>query len=303
MSETSNNLNKNDILKKITSKYIIIRIFENLKQIKLLDIIHYNKKYQELMNIKLKDYKNEFLNIEIEVIPKENTYGQFINFYNKNIHIYFNDNNEEINRKEITEDDKATKIKIILNYKIKSLSKLFYSCRCIKKINFIKFKRGDIKSMSYMFSGCASLIKLNLSNFNTNNVKDMSYMFNNCLLLEELNLSNFNTNNVINMSSMFSWCSSLKELNLSSFNTNNVTNMSHMFSDCSSLIELNLSNFNTNKVTNMSRMFSWCWSLEELNLSNFNTNNVTNMSYMLCECSSLISLICTDNSILKIYDK
>ena len=70
MAEINNNLNKNNILKKIKSKYIVMRIFENLKQIKLLDIIHYNKKYQKLMNIKLKDYKNEFLNIEIEVIPK-----------------------------------------------------------------------------------------------------------------------------------------------------------------------------------------------------------------------------------------
>ena len=65
MAEINNNLNKNNILKKIKSKYIVMRIFENLKQNKLLDIIHYNKKYQKLMNIKLKDYKNEFLNIEI----------------------------------------------------------------------------------------------------------------------------------------------------------------------------------------------------------------------------------------------
>ncbi len=110
MTEANNNFNKNDILKKIRSKYIIMRIFENLKQIKLLDIIHYNKKYQKLMNIKLKDYKNEFLNIEIEIIPKENTYGKFINLSSKNIHIYFNDNNEDIKTKEITEYDKVSKI-------------------------------------------------------------------------------------------------------------------------------------------------------------------------------------------------
>jgi len=44
--------------------------------------------HKKLMNIKLKDYKNEFLNIEIEIIPKENIYGQFINHLNKNINIY-----------------------------------------------------------------------------------------------------------------------------------------------------------------------------------------------------------------------
>ena len=175
MAEIKNNFNKNDILKKIKSKYIVMRIFENLKQIKLFDIIHYNKKYQKLMNIKLKDYKNEFLSIEIEVIPKENEYGKFINLNKKSVLIYFNDNNEEIKKREITKDDKVSKIKIILNHKIKSLSKLFYYCRCIKIINFIKFKRDDIKDMSYMFYGCSSLEELNLSNFNTNNRRIKSF--------------------------------------------------------------------------------------------------------------------------------
>ena len=238
MAEANNNFNINDILKKIRSKYIIMRIFENLKQIKLLDIIHYNKKCQKLMNIKLKDYKYEFLNIEIEVIPKENKYGQFINFLNENIHIYFNDDNEEIKKKEITKDDKVTKIKIILNQKIISLSQLFYHCECIKKINFIKFKRDDIKDMSYMFSGCSSLKELNLSNFNTNNVIDMSNMFSWCLSLKTLNLSNFNTNNVIDMSYMFSCCSSLEELNLSNFNTNKLKYINNIFLACFSLISL-----------------------------------------------------------------
>ena len=224
MAEKRNDCNKNDKLIKIKSKYIVIKIFENLNQHKLLDIIHYNKKYQKMMKKKFKDYKYESFKIVIEIIPKENLYGKFINI-SKDIYIYFNDNQEEIKRKIINKDDNVTKIKIIINHKVKSLSKLFYNCKCIKKINFIKFYRDDI----------------------------------------------------INMSDMFCGCSSLKELNFSNFNTNNVINMSHMFYECS--------------------------SLEELNLSNFNTNNVTNMSYMLCECSSLISLICTDNSILKIYVK
>ena len=263
MAEINNNLNKNYILKKIKSKYIVMRIFENLKQIKLLYIIHYNKKYQKLMNIKLKDYKNEFLNIEIEIIPKENLYGQFINHNNKGLHIYFNDNKEEIKRRKLFKDDKVTKIKIIINHKIKSLSRLFSHCKCIKKINFIKFKRDDIKDMSYYFFGCSSLKELNLSNFNTDNLTDISYMFYGCSQLKELNLTNFNTNKVINMSFMFYKCSSLEKLNLSNFNTNNVTDMKCMFYECSSLKELNFSNFNTNNVTDMIYMFYKCSSLKE----------------------------------------
>ena len=95
MAEVNNNFNNKDILKKITSKFFVIRIFGHLKQNKLLYLIHFNKKYQKLMDINIKDYKNEFLKIEIEIIPKENTYGKFIDISNKNIQsnylIYFNE--------------------------------------------------------------------------------------------------------------------------------------------------------------------------------------------------------------------
>ena len=105
---------------------------------------------------------------------------------------------------------KWQKIKIIIDYQVKSFSKLFENCD-IKYINFKKFYR--------------------------NNVIDMGNMFSECYSLKELNLSNFNTNNVTNMNSMFSGCSSLKELNLSNFNTNNVTNMVGMFLGCSEQIK------------------------------------------------------------------
>ena len=224
MAKTSNKFNGNNMLIKIRSKYILIKIFENLKENKLLNIIHYNKKYQKLMNKNIKDYEKEFSKIEIEIIPKKNEFGKFVNIFNKSINIYFNDNNEEIKKNQIAKNDKVTKIKIIINHKIKSLSKLFQDCQCIQIINFIKFKRNNITNISNMFSFCSSLKEL-------------------------LNLTNFNTNNVTNMNSMFSCCSSLKELNPISFNTVNVTNMKCVFYDCSSLKELNLSNFNTNKVT------------------------------------------------------
>ena len=125
MAEIKDNFNKNNMLKKIRSKYIVKRIFDNLKQNKLLNIIHYNKEYQKLMKIKLKDYINEFLKIEIEIIPKENEYGKFISSI-VNAQIYFNDNEKEIKKKKITKKDNVTKIKIVLNHKIKSLSRLFY---------------------------------------------------------------------------------------------------------------------------------------------------------------------------------
>ena len=271
---------KNNNLNKIRSKYIVMKIFDNLNQNRLLNIIHYSKKYQKLKNINLLFYKNEFLKIEIEIIPKENTFGQFINIpkknTRKNIHIYFNDNEKEIENESITKDDNVSKIIIIINSKTKSLSEFFYNCKCIKKMNFIKYNRDDIKDMRYMFGYCSSLEEINLSKFNTNNVINMKGMFECCSLLKEINLSNFNTNNVINMSYMFFGCSSLKELNLSKFNTNNVINMSYMFYGCSSLKKLNISDFNS---------------------------SAANISWMLNCCSANLSLICKDKLIKKEYEK
>ena len=273
MDERNNNTN---ILSKIRCKYIIIKIFDNIKKRKLLNVINYNKKYQKLMKIKLNDYKKQFSKIEIEIIAKENINGDFINkkYKNKsNIYIYYNYNKGETIFKRNNSFDKERKIKIIIKYKIKSLSGLFEDCMNIKKINFIKFNNYEIKDMSRMFYGCSSLEEINFSNFNTNNVTDMSYMFYFCFSLKKLNLSNFNTNNVTNMNCLFSFCSSLKELNLSNFNTNNVTKMDYMFYSCS--------------------------SLKKINLSNFKINNPNYMSHLFTGCSSKLSLICTNNLIKK----
>ena len=152
----------------------------------------------------------------------------------KYFHIYFDDNKEEVKRKyysELNNRDEVSKIKIIIDYQVKSFQDLFKYCGSVESINFKK-----------------SFKEINLSNFNTDNVTDMSLMFYNCSSLKELNLSKFNTNKVTDMYCMFNGCKSLKELNLSNFNTNNVKNMSKMFSFCSdelkSKIRSKYKNFN-----------------------------------------------------------
>ena len=105
----------------------------------------------------------------------------------KYYHIYFNDNKEEIKRNDLNKNDNVSKIKIIIDYQVKSFEKLFYNCSCITSIYFKKFYRINITNMSFMFFNCLSLKELNLSNFNTNNVTKMSYMFYNCSSLKELN--------------------------------------------------------------------------------------------------------------------
>ena len=219
----------NPIIEKIKSRYILSKIYDKMQKKKKLVIVKYNKRIQNRLNLSIQDYK-EYCEIEIEIIPTKNQYGKFINI-NENdklyYHIYFNDNKEEIkNVYEIKKKDKVTKIKIIIDYQVKSFKKLFLNCRCIESINFLKYYRINITDMREMFSGCSSLKEINLTNFNTNNVTSMSGMFSGCSSLNEINLTNFNTNNVTDMSFMFSGCLSLKKLNLSNFDTSNVTNMS-----------------------------------------------------------------------------
>ena len=236
-----NIINKKDIHKensliKIRSKYILKQIFDNLKQIKLLQMIRYNKNIKNKLNINKNHYFIEYSKVIVELFPMEHQFGNFINIndkYKSHYHIYFNDNNEEREKYSIESNENVSKINIIIDLEVKSLSKLFKNCECLGIINFIRFNRTDFKDMSNMFNGCKTLKKINLSKFNTNNVSNMGGMFNECSSLVELDLSNFNTINAKNMNRMFRKCSSLYELNISNFNTNNVTDMGQMFYSCS----------------------------------------------------------------------
>ena len=258
------------ITSKIRSKYILLLILSNLMKKKSLDIIKYNNNIKERVNISIKDYK-EYLEIyspiEIELEPVDNEYGKFININKENekyFHIYFNNKKEEIKRNFLKKNELIyNKIKIIIDYQVKSFEELFYNCECIKYINFKKFYRNNIDNMGYMFDGCFSLREINLSNFNTSNVTNMKFMFGGCTSLKEINLSNFNTDKVTNMEGMFNACFSLKKfIFLKKLNTKNVTSMRCMFAGCSALKELDLSNFDTNNVANMRYMFYNCPSLK-----------------------------------------
>ena len=277
----------------IKNKYLIQEIINYLDKKRALKIINYNKKIQNRLDTNIENYKNFsaiYTNIELEMIPIKNKFGTFDCFKNKSeyIHIYFNNNKEEINKDKLAMDDKINIIKVIIDYQVKSFNKLFESCDFIESITFTRFYRNNITDMSYMFYKCSSLKNINFSNFNTDNVTNMSYMFYECKKLNKLDLSNFNTENVINMKDMFSYCFLLKEIKLSNFNTKNVTNMEEMFYCCEKLKYISVNNFNTNNVKYMTRMFYGCESLKDLDLSNFDINNVSSMWCMFSFCSDKI---------------
>ena len=243
MPKASKSINKRDTIFKIRSKYILRQIFENIHKKRKLDIVRFNKNIQKSLDVELNDYKIEYSKIEIEIIPREYKYGKFINILNKKnepyYHIFFNDEKEEIKSNKINRDEifhdglKVDKMRIVIDHKIKSLFQLFKNCKCIQKINFIKFNRDDIKNFSHMFEQCISLEELDISKLKMDNATDISYMFSDCHSLKQLNLPKFNCNNATNLSSMFYKCYQLKEINMKNFMMKNAENMSSMFYECS----------------------------------------------------------------------
>ena len=98
----SNKIESKDIFKNLKNDYFLQKLFHILLKKKSLDIIKYNKKIKERINISIKDYKEYseiYSSIEIEIKPVNNKYGEFININKENekyYHIYFNDNKKEI---------------------------------------------------------------------------------------------------------------------------------------------------------------------------------------------------------------
>ena len=87
------------------------------------------------MNISIKDYieiySEIYSSIEIEIKPVIDKFGKFIKFNKDNenyIHINYNDDKEEIKRNYLKEKEIVTKIKIIIDYQVKSFERLFKNC-------------------------------------------------------------------------------------------------------------------------------------------------------------------------------
>ena len=239
-----NKINKDNIFKNIKSNYFLKNLFEkHLKINKKLEIIKYNKNIQTRIGINnqsYKDYVNIFSPIKILIIDKDRIEGKIINIikdeYKDYIHIYFNENREEVKNKYIlTKDDMVYKVYIILDYKIDSLYRLFHKCDAIKNLEFLKFNRNNITNMESMFAICKNLKQIDLTNFNTENVKTMGTMFFSCSNLKELDLSSFNTNKLEDINNMFHGCESLETINLSTFKLNNQLKRKNAFTGTYSL--------------------------------------------------------------------
>ena len=109
------NLNKSkNQFRNIKSNYILKILFGYLQAKISLKIIKCNNNIQKRLNININNYKDfseKFSSIELEIIPIQNKYGDFIRIKEedkKYFHIYFNDNKEEIKKTKLNEEDKVS---------------------------------------------------------------------------------------------------------------------------------------------------------------------------------------------------
>ena len=125
-----NKMKSKDIFENLKSDYFLQKLFNILLKKKSLDIIKYNKNIKNRIKINIQDYKEYselYSSIEIEIKPVEDEweeYDKFIHINEENkiyYHIYFNDNKKEIKRNCFYRGEKVSKIKIIIDYQVKSL--------------------------------------------------------------------------------------------------------------------------------------------------------------------------------------
>ena len=86
----------------------------------------YNKKLQKRLNISINEYK-EYSEIEIELKLADGKYGEYINIPDEEkeyYHIYFDNSNKEVIRNYLEKNEKVKKIKIIIDYQVKSFKEL-----------------------------------------------------------------------------------------------------------------------------------------------------------------------------------
>ena len=79
-------IKKEGNLEDIKSKYILIYIFDTLRKNRWLDIIKYNKKLQNKLELDInsyKEYHDIYSEIELEIIPVKKKSGKFIDIAKK----------------------------------------------------------------------------------------------------------------------------------------------------------------------------------------------------------------------------
>ena len=187
-------------------------------------------------------------------------------------------------------------ITILIKNKLRNLSHMFHSCKCLKDISELKFLDvKDITDFSYMFDGCSSLSNIqSLQNWDVSNGKNFSNMFRECSKLTDItSLFNWDVSRCTNFEGIFFGCSLLTNIKpLQKWNVSNCINFQDMFYRCSSLYNIKpLKFWNVSKGINFKSMFTKCVSLSDIKpIQNWNVANGNNFQHMFYDCSSFLDI-------------
>ena len=132
----------------LKSNYLLIKLFFNvMKKTKSLTIVKYSKKLQKRMNLNINSYKDysqlySLIELELKLIDdkcdeverkyniwfkeKNNTFINILDEEKEYYHIYFDNSKDEIKRNFLNKNEKVNTIKIIIDYQVESLKKLFF---------------------------------------------------------------------------------------------------------------------------------------------------------------------------------
>ena len=274
----------------VKCKYIICRIFSNMNLIRKCNILAYNYQLLKITDTTPKQSRTIPIT-KIELNINNNFNHKFINMkYNESLYYIYFDNSVEVHHIDTYKyGEVLKKITIYINYKVRSLAKLFQNCVCIDNVSFERMQNPDYEDFNSMFHGCINLKSIKFNSINTINVKNMSAMFFECNNLKNIDLSLFDTNNVLYMNYMFAECKALQILDLSNISMKNLIEANHMFYKCSALKNIIFSNITTKKLQYMAHMFHGCEQLININLSSFKLNKVRYINHLCQNCFNYLT--------------
>ena len=128
------------MLEKIKSLYVLKIIINKIQNKKYLKLFAYNNYLQQKLNISIDTYINYFYKIEVEIemlnnrnkLSKDDKKNEFIQIIDEKdrqfYHIFINEEKEEIKRNYILKNEIGTKIKVLIDLNVKSISQLFCNC-------------------------------------------------------------------------------------------------------------------------------------------------------------------------------
>ena len=140
MNKILGGIKKDNLFNNIKSIYILKIIFKNVVKTKYYNIIRYNKKLQNRLDISLNDYKDLYFRSNfIKIIFNKNiliTKNTFKFDLNSGHYHFYEEENRNVKKLDINSNicKGVSQINLFIDLEVNSFKRLFYGCEFITKI-------------------------------------------------------------------------------------------------------------------------------------------------------------------------